>query len=113
MIIEETDPNGMPPSQPGAKLDAGKVKFRRAVIEQFPHALLEVAKLTEWGATKYTWDGWKAVPDGIKRYADAQDRHAIKAVIEGPFDEDSGLLHATHEAWNALAKLELMLMEGK
>jgi len=31
--------------------------------------------------------------------------------IDGPFDVETGLLHAAQEAWNALARLELILRE--
>lgn len=112
-IDAEIDPYGVAPSEPGAKLDAGKAPIRQGVIEYFPRALIEVARVSEFGARKYSWGGWAPVPDGITRYGNAADRHAIKAIIEGPIDSDSGLLHAAHEAWNALARLELMLRESE
>ncbi len=72
---------------------------------------MAVAEVSEFGARKYTWNGWESVPDGAARYGDAEVRHICKAVVEGERDSDSGLLHAAHEAWNSLARLELILKE--
>ena len=44
----ETDPNGVAPHEPGAKLDAGKVKA--GVLGDFSLALTEVAKVGTFGA---------------------------------------------------------------
>jgi hypothetical protein len=107
----EVDPTGKKPSEPGAKLDAGKAPVRRGLLEQFPRACLAVAEVTAFGAAKYSWGGWQTVPGGVDRYGDAEARHICKKAIEGDRDADSGLLHAAHEAWNALARLELILRE--
>jgi hypothetical protein len=106
----ESDPTGRAPSTPGAKLDAGKIPVLRGVIQYFPMALIAVAEISAHGATKYSWQGWRSVPNGIDRYGDALVRHLIKET-KAAHDEDSGLLHAAHAAWNALARLELMLTE--
>lgn len=111
--IEEKDPNGKAPGEPGSKLDAGKSPVRRGLLEYFPRACSAVAEVSAFGASKYAWNGWETVPDGVQRYGDAQQRHAIKAMVEGPIDSDSGLLHAAHEAWNALARLELIMRESE
>lgn len=111
--ISEKDPHGIAANQPGAKLDAGKAPIRRGLLEYFPRACEAVAQVSQFGANKYTWNGWESVPDGVNRYGDAMARHAAKARIEGPYDKDSGLLHAAHEAWNALARLELLMREGE
>lgn len=50
----------------------------------------------------------KYVDDGIARYTDAMDRHNLEGIES---HDDSGLLHAAQVAWNALARLELMLRE--
>lgn len=109
--VDETDPHGIDQNQPGAKLDAGKAPIRRGLLEYFPRACIAVANVSAFGASKYMWNGWEAVNDGATRYGDAGARHVVKAVIEGPLDTDSGLLHAAHEAWNALARLELILRD--
>lgn len=109
----EQDPHGRAPGEPGAKLDAGKAPVRRGLLEYFPRACMAVAQVSAFGASKYTWNGWESVPDGASRYGDAQQRHVCKAIVDGPIDPDSGLLHAAHEAWNAMARLELLLREKK
>lgn len=111
----EHDPAGLSPGAPGAKLDAGKPPVLRGVVQHFPRAVLAVAEVTAYGARKYNWLGWRHVPNGIERYADALGRHLVEEGIDGPIDPGSGLLHAAHAAWNALARLELLLTqeEGK
>ena len=104
----ESDPNGLAASAPGAKLDAGKP--RASLLKQFGLALLEVAKVATGGAAKYSAGGWQFVEDGIERYDNAKWRHALTEHYQ-PIDPDFGLLHAAHEAWDALAKLELMCRE--
>lgn len=110
-LVSETDPHGRKPNEAGAKLDIGKSPIRRGLLEYFPRACLAVAEVSAFGAKKYTWGGWKSVPEVIDRYGDAEMRHVVKAAIEGERDKDSGLLHAAHEAWGALARLELILKE--
>lgn len=107
----ETDPNGADPHAPGAKLDAGKAELMRGVIGYFPRALEAVSEVSSFGARKYTWGGWRTVPEGQARYSDAMVRHLTKEMIEGERDSDSGLHHAAHAAWNALARLELLLTQ--
>ncbi len=103
------DPHGKSQHETGAKLDAGKVR-PSLIIGGMPRAMLAVARVGTYGAEKYTEDGWRDVPDGIKRYTDAMDRHRLQEAV-APCDDESGLLHAAHLAWNALARLELMLLE--
>ena len=110
--MTETDPDGRRPDQPGAKLDAGKAPIIGGVCHCFPHALKAVAEVSAYGATKYTWEGWKSVPDGIARYSDAMGRHILAEAIDGAIDPETGLMHAAQAAWNALARLELMLRAG-
>lgn len=106
-MTNETDPNGRAPTSPGAKLDAGKPRIG-LIATDFPRALTEIARVGTFGARKYTDHGWLYVPNGIDRYTDAMLRHVLAEPI-GAVDHDSGLLHAAHVAWNALARLELML----
>ena len=94
---------------PGAKLDSGKPRVS-LVIGGFASALEEVAKVATFGAEKYTDGGWAHVPNGVERYTDAMLRHYLKE--EEELDEESSLPHAAHLAWNALARLELMIREN-
>jgi len=105
--MSEVDPHGTPPSAPGAKLDAGKAPVLRGALRYFPRALTAIAEVSDFGAKKYTWNGWESVPDGINRYGDALARHML---VDG-LDAQSGLSHAAHAAWNALARLELILRQ--
>ena len=104
----ESDPNGKSAHEVGSKLDAGKVR-PALVLGGFARALLEVSKVGTYGATKYTENGWMEVPNGEARYDDAKLRHWLKEKIGEPADPDTELVHAAHEAWNALARLDLML----
>lgn len=106
--ISDKDPNGIDQHTPGAKLDAGKVQA--SLLIDFGRALLAVAAVGSFGASKYTRGGWEHVPDGINRYTDALLRHILKEQVE-ELDPDSNLLHASHTAWNALSRLELLLRE--
>lgn len=108
MGMTEVDPNGLAKNVPGAKLDAGKVRVG-LVLSGFARALMEVAKVGTAGANKYTPNGWMEVPNGIERYTDARDRHQLKEYIGEEIDPDFGLLHAAHECWNSLARLDLIL----
>lgn len=115
-MVQEQDPHGRNPHEPGAKLDAGKEPVRRGLLEYFPRACLAVARVSAAGAKKYAWKGWENVIDGINRYGDAEVRHICKAAIHGEQDTDwkdpeTVILHAEEEAWNAMARLELLLRE--
>lgn len=108
----DRDPSGRDLKQPGTKGDLGKIPVTRGCLHYFPRALLEVARLSQIGATKYSWKGWESVPDGIHRYSDAIGRHELS--IEDDFDRtdrETGVLEVAAVAWNALARLELVLRE--
>ncbi len=96
--------------KPGAKDDSAKVD-PTLILDSMPRALMAVAEVGTFGANKYSRDGWLQVPDGQRRYAAAQDRHRFQRVSGEVHDTESKLPHLYHEAWNALAKLELYLRE--
>lgn len=110
-MMIETDPNGKSPHEPGAKLDTGKSPTFRGALGYFPRAIRKVADVSAFGASKYAWKGWETVPSGVERYTDALVRHLTYEGQGRTTDPDSGLLEAAHTAWNALARLELMLRE--
>ncbi len=91
----------------GTKQDQGKPQMR-LILHSMPRALLAIGEVANHGAVKYSPDGWLRVPNGLERYTDALMRHVVGEGIEDA-DSDSGLLHAAHAAWNALARLELIL----
>lgn len=110
--MSEYDPNGKDPHTGGAKLDGNKVRVHQ-ILQRFGNALYAVAEVGEFGAKKYTLDGWLSVPNGIPRYTDALLRHYLKECKGEMYADDSGLLHAAHLAWNALARLEMILNENE
>jgi len=106
----ERDPNGIGQHDPGAKLDHGKIQAD--LLEDFSLALAAVAEVCTYGAKKYSRGGWQHVPDGINRYNAAAWRHRLNRRHE-EVDKESGLMHDAHEAWNVLARLELILREKR
>lgn len=93
--------------EPGAKLDKGKIRMG-LVMHGFNLALQEVGRVGTFGANKYTDNGWKSVPDAANRYRDALYRHLM---APDTLDNESGLPHLAHAAWNALAILQFYLEE--
>lgn len=106
----EVDPSGKPANEAGAKLDAGKVDMAQ-ILASFARALFAVGSVGQFGAEKYSYEGFLEVEHGVHRYSSAGIRHFLKQFIEGPIDSDSKMHHLSHEAWNALAKLELYCRE--
>ena len=90
------------------KHDSGKIR-PSLVILSMSRALQAVSEVGTFGAEKYTDDGWREVPDGVRRYTDAMLRHQLAEASGEVNDPESGLPHAAHIAWNALARLDLML----
>ena len=107
---EQADPTGKAAKEPGSKLDLGKSPVVRGALQYFPRALSSIAEVSQKGAEKYTWKGWESVPDGFVRYSDALGRHLLSESIED-IDDETGCLHAAQVAWNALARLELLLKD--
>lgn len=104
----EKDPHGKSQHERGAKLDAGKPRLSM-VLGGFSRALRAVGEVGTLGAIEYTDDGWTHVPNGEQRYTDAMLRHYFDEQDKGLLDKKSGKLHAAHCAWNALARLDLLL----
>lgn len=94
------------PTEAGVKLDSGKPAIARGVLQYFPKAIGAVARVSEFGASKYTWDGWRDVENASERYTEALTRHLVADATED-IDAESGMSHKAHLAWNALAILEL------
>lgn len=94
-----------------------KVSVIRSALDRFPRALLEVAKVSEYGCWKYGVPlgdrDFLRSPTIIEDCTDALGRHKIAEVLEGPVNaRDGDMLHAAQLAWNALARLEAMLDRG-
>lgn len=93
----------------GVKYDQGKPR-PDLILGTMARAVLEVSKVAAFGAEKYSDDNWLLVDQKEKRYRDAKGRHMLLGAIER-VDADSGLSHLAHEAWNALALLEIHLRD--
>lgn len=89
-------------AEPGAsRFNSGKP--RMGLIP--PMALLEVAKVCTMGAEKYTEWNWA---NGFKwtHLADSMMRHYQAWITGQDHDEESGLLHLAHMAWNIMAMID-------
>ena len=104
----ERDPHGKAAHESGSKLDADKNRLG-LVLGDFARALKVVGDVGTYGAKKYTEHGWVSVPNGAERYTDAMLRHYLLESVGESADKDTGILHAGHLAWNALARLDLMI----
>lgn len=94
------------------KQDWGKSPIVQGCLRYFPRAIKAVAEVSAYGYTKYkSWGGWVLVVDGYNRYTDALGRHLVDGQIEERNPNDANLLHDAQAAWNALARLELKLLE--
>lgn len=93
----------------GTKYDNGKPAVWQGVVNYFPRALWAVAEVSTFGASKYDWNNWIGLEKAYERYKDAQFRHALKHAMGEEADKESQLIHLAHEAWGALATLELAL----
>ena len=71
----------------------------------------EIVKVYHFGAKKYAPNSWQNLPNGYERYKAAMIRHLV-AFEEGETnDNESGLNHIAHMAWNAIAMLYFALKE--
>ena len=93
----------------GTKYDDGKPRLAEMIID-FKEPLLELCKCWTFGADKYSKSNWKLVDNGRDRYTNAMLRHLVQE-DDNPVDDESGLLHASHIAFNALARLYFILQE--
>ena len=93
------------PKKKDMKYDGGK-PLAAIPFEDFNDAIKELIRVCTFGANKYARSSWKNVENAERRYKDAMARHFIDQFVEDK-DEESGLYHKAHLAWNALAVLQL------
>lgn len=91
----------------GKKFDQNKPKIGD-MMAHFSQALWKIAELDTYGADKYGADNLFKVENGYRRYTDAALRHFLLETVEET-DKETGLHHAVAVAWNALARLEILL----
>lgn len=101
-----------------AERKVGKVPMHM-VVDGFPSALREVAKVMGWaGEVKgYKLHDWRSLPDADVEFPSAGYRHMFDnsemkaqglSALER-VDQESHLVHLAHECFNKLAELELIL----
>ena len=95
----------------GIKYDSNKPRLAEMIID-FKEPLLQLCKVWEFGANKYEKSNWKLVDNGKNRYTNAMLRHLVQEE-DFLFDDESKLLHASHIAFNALARLYFIVQELK
>jgi hypothetical protein len=91
------------------KCDKGKPKAG-LMLEGFANALLEVSKVSTFGAKNHGENTWQRVE--FERYKNSFARHLLAWYGGERIDEDSNLSTLAHVAWNVLALLELELKNG-
>ena len=91
----------------GVKYDEGKPRLGEMIVD-FAIPMRELARVWEFGANKYEKSNWKKVDNAIDRYTNAMLRHLL-AEETNLVDEESNLLHASHIAFNALARLYFII----
>ena len=94
----------------GLKYDTGKNRMG-LMCENFSRALWEVAKVSTFGANRYGANNWQHLENSKERYMDALCRHLFQHLQGEEINEESGLLHLSHCAWNILALLEFELKD--
>ena len=99
----------MTDKEEGLKYDNGKPRIYE-MIEDFKEPLIEVAKVWAFGADKYAKHNWAYVDNALDRYSNALIRHMLEGDTK---DQESELLHASHVAWNALARLHFIIEKNK
>ena len=93
----------------GIKYDQGKNRLG-LVFRGFSKALWAVGQVGTFGANKYKPDSWQGIEQ--ERYQDALLRHLFLYFQGEKIDNESGLNHLSHVAWNALAILNMELEDG-
>ncbi len=121
MTVENTTPaqEGRRPL-PGGYVDRTgtdeKPNPMRDVYQEFPLAMMELAKVTAYANVKHKPRDWQAFEHdyGIAYFTAKVGRHLLAEETEGPVNEsDGGLLHAAQGTWDSLARLEHILMRSR
>ncbi len=76
-------------------------------ILQFANPIKAVARIMEFGATKYEDGNWRKGGKPDAEYLNSMMRHLIQWLGGEKYDTDSGCSHLGHAIWNLLALHEL------
>ena len=74
-----------------------------------PKAIVEVAKVLTFGATKYSPENWKLLENLQTRYSGATLRHIFSIMDGEELDPETGYYHEAHAICCLLFKLEAKL----
>jgi hypothetical protein len=85
-----------------ARFNTGKVRFDLIP----PTALEEIAKVYTYGTLKYSDNNWWKAFNWRKDTFSCITRHINKWLRGEKFDDESGLHHLAHAAWNCIALME-------
>jgi hypothetical protein len=95
----------------GTKYDEGKARLGEMIMD-FKKPLLEICRVWEFGANKYSKSNWKKVENAEERYTNALARH-FAAEMDETVDGETKMHHAIHVAWNAVARLYFIMKDGE
>lgn len=95
----------------GMRFNAGKAPVWRGFINYFPRAIEAVSRVSAFGANKYAWNNWQNIDDYYDNITDSLSRHLVNEAKGRALDVDSELEEAAHLAWNAMARLELIVKD--
>ncbi len=85
----------------GTKFDDGKERFD--LLPVYP--LWEIVRVYDYGVQKYSDNNWRGGMKWGKLFA-ACMRHLFKWWMGEKYDNESGLHHLAHAAWQCLALME-------
>ena len=79
-------------SDAGVKYDDEKLPYHLVPFD----VIDDIVRVQQYGAKKYTPNGWQTVPNGVERYISAAFRHMSSFQQGQVLDTESGLPHLTH-----------------
>ena len=85
----------------GIKHDEGKLLYHLIPAE----CIEQLARVYTFGAKKYGEYNWLKLDQPMIRYCDALERHLIEWKKGNKEDNETGINHLAHVAWNAFALL--------
>ena len=93
----------------GLKFDSGKPRWDLLPLRLVQH----IVEVFTFGASKYGANNWQHLNNGYDRYKAALFRHLVKHENGQTLDEESGLPHLAHAAWNALVLIQFGYCMGE
>lgn len=95
----------------GTKYDEGKPRIAEFLMD-FESVIEPLTRIWEFGAKVHGISNWKEVENGKVRFTNAMFRHFFEEKHRFK-DDETGLPHAAHVAFNALMRLHFILEETR